>query len=675
MKKNHLRTCFLLLVALFELSVMFAANPGFASYPVYSGTDLGLTYSPERSVFKVYAPDASQLRVLFYNAGRGGEPFSIRAMEKSGSGIWQVVVEGDLQGTFYAFQARHQGDWSREVPDPYVRAVGVNGQRGAVLSPEETNPAGWASDTRPPLRGFEDIILYETQIRDLTGHPSAGNFYPGQFRGMVQPNTLSQEARTTGLDHLRQLGVTHVHIMPAFDFKSIDESLPREKRPYNWGYDPQNYNVPEGSFSSDPFTPSTRIREFKEMVLGMHRAGLRVVMDVVYNHTGDTENSLFNQLAPGYYYRQNTSGGFSNASACGNEIASERPMVRKFIIESVVYWATEYHIDGFRFDLMGIHDLETMRQIRQALDKIDPTIFIYGEGWTAGASPLPDSLRAVKSNTYQLDRIAAFSDEFRDGMRGHVFTPTDSGFISGKPGLRESIKFGIVGAVYHPQINYDAVNYAKEPWAAHPTQAINYVSCHDNHTLWDRLSLSAGNYSVNLRMRMQRLAMAMVLTSQGVPFLHAGSDFLRSKQGVENSFESPDSINLIDWSTKDKNYELFEYTQALIRLRKDHPAFRMGKASLVQNNIGFLDHPDENVVVYAMMNHPNGDSWKHIMVIFNGSPQPKGVAVPPINWTVAVNVDSAHPEGLGSFKAYNLLVPAFSAVVMFSQDDLPTTGN
>lgn len=671
MKKNLLSKSLMYFFFLIELPAMLAASSGFGSYPVYNGMDLGLTYSSNRSVFKVFAPDARGMRVLLYHAGRGGEAFSIRDMEKTPAGVWQVAVEGDLLGSFYAFQALYATGWSKEVADPYVRAVGVNGQRGAVISLEDTNPEGWAADKRPELSGFEDIILYETQIRDMTGDISAGNYYPGQYKGMVQANTLSPDARHTGLDHLRQLGVTHVHLMPAFDFKSIDESLPRNQRPYNWGYDPQHYNVPEGSFSSDPFTPATRIKEFKEMVLGMHRAGLRVVMDVVYNHTGDTENSLFNQLAPGYYYRQTESGGFSNASACGNEIASERPMVRKFIVESVVYWATEYHVDGFRFDLMGIHDLETMRQIRQALDQVDPTIFIYGEGWTAGSSPLPDSLRALKQNTWKMDRIAAFSDEFRDGMRGHVFTPTDTGFISGKPGLRESIKFGIVGAVYHPQINYDAVNYAHDPWATHPTQAINYVSCHDNHTLWDRLALSAGKYPANLRMRMQRLALAMVLTSQGVPFLHAGSDFLRTKQGVENSFESPDSINLIDWSLKEKNYEIFEYVQALIRLRKAHPAFRMGKASLVQNNIGFLDHPNENVVVYAMMNHPNGDSWKHIMVIFNGSPVAQGVAVPPINWTIAVNVDTAHPEGLGSFKAYNLLVPAFSAVVMFSQDELP----
>lgn len=650
---------------------MRASSPQYQEYPVYTGKDLGLTYKPDSSIFKVWSPSAAAMRLLLYAQGEGGEPQSIIEMKPQDQGVWKTVVRGDLKGKFYAFQAQHAGKWSKEVPDPYVRSVGVNGWRGAVLDLGLTNPPNWDKDQRPALAGFEDIILYEAHIRDLTSHPSSGSRFPGQYRGLTEQNTQSEEGRLTGLDHMRQLGVTHVHLLPAFDFRSIDERLPRAKMPYNWGYDPQNYNVPEGTYSSNPHDPAVRIREFKQMVQALHGGGLRVVMDVVYNHTGETEGSLFNQLVPGYYYRQQADGGFSNASACGNEIASERAMVRKFIVESVVYWAKEYHIDGFRFDLMGIHDLETMRAIRKALDAVDPTIFIYGEGWTAGSSPLPDTLRAIKQNTYLLDRIAAFSDEFRDGMRGHVFTPTDTGFISGKPGLKESIKFGIVGATYHPQIDYSKVNYANEPWANDPTQAINYVSCHDNHTLWDRLALSAGHYSVALRTRMQKLALAMVLTSQGVPFLHAGSEMLRTKQGVENSFESPDSINQINWAWKDRNAEIFEYAQALIDIRKQHPAFRMPTGPTVRQNMAFLDHPDENVVVYAMTGHPNGDSWKNIMVIFNGSPYNQGIAMPPINWTMAVNVDAAHPEGLGTFKAYNLLVPPFSAVVLFSQDDLP----
>ncbi|MFZ4558678.1 MAG: type I pullulanase [Saprospiraceae bacterium] len=668
------RTGYFFIFGVFHLIVlhtMRASHPDYSTFPLYPGKDLGLTYSPDSSVFRLWSPSAASMRLLLYAEGEGGEPLSIVSMQRDHYGVWKTSLRGDLAGRFYAFQARHEEKWSLEVPDPYAKAVGVNGMRAAVLDLAQTGPANWQRDQRPPLARYNDIVLYEAHIRDLTAHPSAGSSFPGEYRGLAERSTVSPKGLLTGLEHIRDLGVTHVHLLPAFDFRSIDERLPQGKRPYNWGYDPQNYNVPEGSYSSNPYDPAARIREFKEMVQSMHRAGLRVVMDVVYNHTGFTETSLFNQLAPGYYYRQNAEGGFSNASACGNEIASERPMARKFIVESVVYWAKEYHIDGFRFDLMGIHDLETMREIRKALDTVDPTIFIYGEGWTAGASPLPDSLRALKQNTARLDRIAAFGDEFRDGLRGHVFTPTDSGFVSGKPGLKESVKFGIVGAVAHPQVDYSKVNYSKAPWASEPAQSICYVSCHDNHDLWDRLALSAGQYRESLRARMQRLALTMVLTSQGVPFLHAGSEMMRTKKGVENSFESPDSINLIDWDWKYRSIETADFVKALIEMRKTHPAFRIPQAQTIREHLRFIDHPDENVLVYKLDGAALGDSWRHIMVIFNGSPFDQGVALPPVNWTIAVNVDAAHPEGLGTFKAYNLLVPAFSAVVMFSQDDLP----
>ena len=668
------RTGYFFIFGVFHLIVlhtMRASHPDYSTFPPYPGKDLGLTYSPDSSVFRVWSPSAASMRLLLYAEGEGGEPLSIVSMQRDRYGVWKTSLRGDLAGRFYAFQSRHEEKWSLEVPDPYAKAVGVNGMRAAVLDLAQTDPANWQRDQRPPLARYNDIVLYEAHIRDLTAHPSAGSSFPGEYRGLAERSTVSPKGLLTGLEHIRDLGVTHVHLLPAFDFRSIDERLPQGKRPYNWGYDPQNYNVPEGSYSSNPYDPAARIREFKEMVQSMHRAGLRVVMDVVYNHTGFTETSLFNQLAPGYYYRQNAEGGFSNASACGNEIASERPMTRKFIVESVVYWAREYHIDGFRFDLMGIHDLETMREIRKALDAVDPTIFIYGEGWTAGASPLPDSLRALKQNTARLERIAAFGDEFRDGLRGHVFTPTDSGFVSGKPGLKESVKFGIVGAVAHPQVDYSKVNYSKAPWASEPAQSICYVSCHDNHDLWDRLALSAGQYREGLRARMQRLALTMVLTSQGVPFLHAGSEMMRTKKGVENSFESPDSINLIDWDWKYRYIETADFVKALIEMRKTHPAFRIPQAQTIREHLRFIDHPDENVLVYKLDGAALGDSWRNIMVIFNGSPFDQGVALPPVNWTVAVNVDAAHPEGLGTFKAYNLLVPAFSAVVMFSQDDLP----
>ncbi|MCB0638395.1 MAG: type I pullulanase, partial [Lewinella sp.] len=539
-------------------------HSAFDDYPVYTGADLGLTYTPERSVLKLYAPSARAARIRLYGTGLGGDVNETLAMEAGEDGVWTATLEGDWAGAFYAFQTEVNGTWGAAVPDPYAKAVGVNGQRAQILDLDGTDPAGWSSDRRPPLTDYRDIILYEIQVRDVSIHPSSGARHPGKFLALTETGTRSPEDLPTMLDHFRELGVTHVHLLPSFDFRSIDETLPEDERNYNWGYDPQNYNVPEGSFATDPVDPAARIREFKQMVQALHANGIRVILDVVYNHTGATEESLFNQLVPGYYYRQNDEGGFSNASACGNEVASERPMVRKFIVESMVYWAREYHLDGFRVDLMGIHDIETMNEAALALRRIDPTIFVYGEGWTAGGSPLPDSLRALKQNVPQMDYVAAFSDEVRDAIKGHVFTHDAPGFISGQEDLAESLKFGIVGGTEHPQLDYAAVNYTDAPWAPEPTRCIVYASCHDNHTLWDRLSLSRPDATEAERIRMDKLAAAIVLTSQGVPFLHLGADFLRTKQGVENSYESPDSINQIDWSRKAAYLEVFNYYQDLV---------------------------------------------------------------------------------------------------------------
>ncbi|MEY4135334.1 MAG: type I pullulanase [Saprospiraceae bacterium] len=641
---------------------------GFDQYPFYPGKDLGLTYRYDSSVFKVWSPPAEAMRLLVYAAGEGGNPLQVHEMHMDTLGVWRVAVQGNLKRRFYAFQAKHSGKWSMEVPDPYARAVGVNGMRAMVLDLGETNPENWDFDRRPVLAGFNDILLYELHVRDFSSHPSSRSNYPGQYLAFTERGLRNPERQRIGMDHLRSLGVTHIHLLPVFDFRSVDERLPRDSTGFNWGYDPQNYNVPEGSYSSNPYDGAVRIREFKMMVKAMHEAGLRVVMDVVYNHTGFTETSLFNQLVPGYYYRQDAAGGFSNASACGNETASERAMVRKFIVESAEYWAREYHIDGFRFDLMGIHDIETMNAVRKALDRIDPTIFIYGEGWTASGSPLPEDQRALKKNTSQLDRIAAFSDDFRDGLRGHVFTPTDKGFASGAAGLKESVKFGVAGAVFHPQVDYGKVNYSRAPWAKSPAQCINYVSCHDNHTLWDRLALSAPEQPESLRARMQRLALTMVLTAQGVPFLHAGSEMMRTKQGAENSFDLPDSINQINWGWRAQHAETFDYIQALIQIRKAHPAFRMPDAAMIRKHLTFVDLKSENVLAYLISDNANGDKWKSIMVIYNGSAENQGVPLPPVKWTMALNVDAAHPEGFGEVFAYNLIVPPFSAVILFSDE-------
>lgn len=669
----------------------------FNSLPVYEGADLGLTYSKRKSIFKIWAPTAMDARILLYDEGVGGKPFLVKPMKKGRHGVWSVKIRGDLEGKFYTFQVlvdsivieKKKADtagagsdvagmpekeptppqvkrdtfWSDETPDPYAVAVGVNGMRAQVVDLKKTNPPGWETDKRPPLRSPADIVLYELHIRDFTVHPASGIKHKGKYLGLTEKGTRSPQGEATGLDHLVELGVTHVHLLPVFDFKSIDESIP-DNDDYNWGYDPQNYNVPEGSYSTNPFDGRVRIREFKQMVKALHDNGIRVVMDVVYNHTFDTRNSVFNRLVPYYYYRLDDHGRFSNASGCGNETASERPMMRKFMLESMKYWVQEYHIDGFRVDLMGIHDIETMNLIASELRKIDPTIFIYGEGWTAGESPLDEQRRAVKTNAYKLDGIAVFCDELRDGVKGHVFTPQAKGFASGESGLEESVKFGIVGAVEHPQVDNKKVNYSKYPWAASPLQCINYVSCHDNHTLYDRLVNSCPGEPEEEILKMIKLAQTIVFTSQCVPFLHAGEEFVRSKQGVENSFDSPDEINWIDWENKHRYRELFEYHQKLIQLRKNHPAFRMGDANMVRQHLRFLDIPFDDIIGFVLEGHPNGDSWKDILVIFNGNKTGKRVAIPEGEWTLICYRGYIDEKGMGTISGGYLNLDGRSAVIL-----------
>ncbi len=635
----------------------------FEEYPEYSGTDLGLTYSSQKSSFKIWSPAAEEVRIFLYEEGTGGEPMMTKNLKRGKNGEWSEFISGDLHGKYYAFQVKFEGEWLREAPDPYARAVGVNGKRAMVVDIKKTNPESWDQDKSPELKSFSDIVLYELHIRDVSVHPNSGISHKGKFLGLAETGTKSSSGEVTGLDHIKELGVTHVHLLPSYDYLSIDESKLEENN-FNWGYDPQNYNVPEGSYSTDPYNGAVRIREFKQLVKTLHENGLRVILDVVYNHTGDTEFSNFNQIAPGYYYRQNEEGGFSDASACGNETASERPMVRKFMIESVKHWVEEYHLDGFRFDLMGIHDIETMNQIAETLHAIDPTIFIYGEGWTAGSSPLSEEQQALKKNTIKLRGVAAFSDDIRDGIKGHVFTPGARAFASAEPGLEESVKFGIVASTQHAQVDYSAVNYSKAPWANEPTQTINYVSCHDNHTLYDRLKNSNPDATEAELIKMHKLSNAIVFTSQGVPFLHAGVEMLRTKNGEENSFESPDSINRIDWSRKTTYKDVFEYYQGLIKLRKNHPAFRMPTTEMIQQHLKFLDMPESNLIGYIISGNANGDSWGNILVLFNGNKTAIAVSIPAENWTMVLNGEKYDDSGVKTIRGGEVTIPASTALVM-----------
>lgn len=593
----------------------------FEEYPIPEGKLVEMEYSPIETKFTLWAPTAEEVRVLLYDSGNEGSAYQTLSLEMGEDGIWNTSIKEDLKGKFYTFNVKVNGKWLGDTPGIMAKAVGVNGKRAAVIDLRSTDPEGWANDVRPLLKDYADIIVYEMHHRDFSLDSVSGIRNKGKFLALTELGTTTSQGEKTGIDHLKELGVTHVHILPSYDYASVDESKP-DKAQYNWGYDPQNYNVPDGSYSTDPYKPDVRIKEFKQMVQALHKAGIRVVLDVVYNHTFNTEESNFERTVPGYFYRQTKDGKPANGSGCGNETASDRAMMRKYMVESVLYWINEYHIDGFRFDLMGIHDIETMNEIRAAVDKIDPSIFIYGEGWAASAPQLDQEELAMKANIYKMPRIAAFSDEMRDGLRGGWDDDRKGAFLIGQPGHEMSIKFGLVGAVKHPQVINDSVNYSKEPWALQPTQMISYVSCHDDMCLADRLKATMPDATDEERASLHKLAETFVFTSQGVPFIFAGDEMMRDKKGIHNSYNSPDSINTIDWRNKTIHHDVFDYVRELITLRKNHPAFRMGDADKVRQYMEFLPVEGSNLVAFILKDNANGDSWKNIIVAFNSRKEP-----------------------------------------------------
>jgi pullulanase len=637
----------------------------YNDYPVRSDNLIEMVYNPLGTTFMLWAPTADDVRVMLFD---GAETFSLSEMirlERNGEGTWKGVAQGDHLGKFYTFNVKIGDKWLSETPGINARAVGVNGKRGAIINMLATDPQGWNNDRRPELRSQADMIIYEMHHRDFSMHASSGLQHKGKYLALTESGmTMPGSRLSTGLEHLKDLGITHVHLLPSFDFASIDEaSLPQNG--YNWGYDPQNYNVPEGSYATDPFDPYSRIREFKLMVQALHNAGIRVILDVVYNHTFTTENSPFERTVPGYFYRYNEDGTFADGSACGNEIASERGMMRKYMIESVLYWINEYHIDGFRFDLMGIHDIETMNEIRKAVDKIDPTICIYGEGWAAKPPKYPADSLAMKGYASRMPGIAVFSDELRDGLRGPFNDDSQGAFLASIPGGEESIKFGIVGAIRHPQIDYSKVNYSDSAWALQPTQMISYVSCHDDMCLVDRLRASIPNLSTEQLIRLDMLAQTVVFTSQGIPFIFAGEEVLRNKKGVHNSFESSDMVNAINWTNKANFPGLYAYYQSLIRLRKHHPAFRMGDADLVRKRLTFLPVELDNVIAFTLNDHANGDPWEMILVAFNARLETVSLDVPPGKYTVVCTDGKIDEDGLGQITESKVLLPAQSALIMY----------
>ena len=615
---------------------------------------------PESTTFQLFAPGtAKRVVVRIYNDGIGGKPIKTVKMrrQESGdrsqeSGVWQAIVKGNLLGKFYTFDMG-----KGECPGVFAKAVGVNGQRGAIVNLVKTDPDDWCCDAHPVIKSPADLVVYEMHHRDFSiARPDAK--YPGKFLALTEP---------WAIDHLKALGVNAIHILPSYDYGSVDETRLNTPQ-YNWGYDPVNYNVPEGGYSTDPYDPTCRIREFKQMVQALHNAGIAIILDVVYNHTYDIDHSNFQRTYPDYYYRKEivngklSNGKYSNGSGCGNETASEQPMMRKFMIESVKYWIKEYHIDGFRFDLMGCHDIETMNEIRKAVDAIDPTIFIYGEGWSAGQCALPTEQLGVKANIPKMPRIAAFSDEIRDALRGPFDDDKKSAWLD-KGNETESLKFGIVGAIAHPQVDMSKVNYSKTPWATEPTQMMSYISCHDHMCLVDRLKASIPGITDEELIRLDLLAQTAVFTSQGVPFMLSGEELLRSKKGVHNSFESPDSINQLDWQNLQRYPQVFKYYQDLIALRKHHPAFRLGDAHLVRKHLEFLDAP-KGVVAFRLKDYAGRDDWRNIVVILNANREQVCVDLPEALYTIVCQNGEINEASTNLLSGSQALVAPQSAMIL-----------
>ena len=636
----------------------------FELYPVRTGSLTEMEYAPEATKFTLWAPTAEEVRLMLYDEGEGGHAYETVKMKPAEDGTWTTVVNKDLLNKFYAFNVKINDKWQGDTPGINAHAVGINGKRAAIIDWKTTNPEGWESDRRPPLKSSADMIIYEMHHRDFSVDSTSGIKNKGKYLALTEHGTTNSDGLPTGIDHLIELGVTHVHLLPSYDYASVDEAKPDENQ-YNWGYDPLNYNVPDGSYATDPYLPATRVKEFKQMVQALHKAGIRVVMDVVYNHTFNIAESNFERTVPGYFYRQKEDGSLANGSGCGNETASERPMMRKFMIESVLYWAKEYHIDGFRFDLMGVHDIETMNEIRKAVDKVDPTICIYGEGWAAEAPQYPADSLAMKENAACMPGIAVFSDELRDGLCGPVWEKDKGAFLAGVPGGENSVKFGVVGAVEHPQVCYDSVNYSRKPWAEQPVQMIGYASCHDGLCLVDRLKAAMPGITPEQLVRLDKLAQTVVFTSQGIPFIYAGEEVMRDKQGVENSYKSPDAINAIDWRRKTANGDVFMYYKRLIDLRKSHPAFRMGDADMVRRHLEFLPVEGKNLIAFRLKDHANGDRWEDIVVAYNSRTTPARLEVPVGKYTVVCKDGMMDVRGLGTQSGSEVIIPGQSALIMY----------
>ena len=595
-------------------------------------------YTPSKTQFTFWSNAAEQMEVRIYVQSDDVQSTKVVPLTKSEGDFWTATVKGDLAGQFYTVRSFQNGEWGLESPGIFAKAVSVNGQKAAIIDFAKTDPEGWKEDVRPAMPDMTDIVVYETHLRDYTMSPNSGVEHKGKFIGMTEEPAIK---------HLQELGITHLQILPFFDYGSIDETA-LDQNKYNWGYDPVNYNAPDGGYSTNPYDPACRIRETKQMIQALHKAGIRVIMDVVYNHTYDVMGCALGRVVPKYFYRLNADGTYANGSGCGNETASDHEMYRRFMVESVCYWAREYHIDGFRFDLMGIHDQETMRQIRAALDKIDPTILTYGEGWAAMSPAYPYDSLAMKQWTYKMPRVGAFSDDIRNALIGSPFDH-ERGFASGNPSSAKDVMRGLI---------------ACPEWSGEPMQHVSYITCHDNYCLRDRIDVSAIGETEETKIRMNKLAQTAVLVSQGMTFLYGGEELYRTKKGIDNSYQSPDSINTIPWENKEKYADLVEYYRQMIAIRRAHKGFRLGTAELVKEHVEFMDTENESLIIYRINNLEEFDSAKSLTVLLNGSAKQAKAEVPEGTYTVLVHDAQVDISGLGQIQGTQVVVEPYSATIL-----------
>ena len=629
----------------------------FEAAYTYAGDDLGAVWTAEKTTFRVWAPTAKAVTVNLYAGGTEGVDDLLEQLPMAAdmNGTWVAEKEGDLNGVYYTYTAEVGGQMNETV-DPYARTTGVNGKRGMVIDLASTNPEGWDSDANPNAGlTYNDAVIYELHVRDLSSDESSGITNVGKFLGLTETGTTTPDGIPTGLDHIKALGVTHVHLLPVYDFGSVDETRLDEPQ-FNWGYDPVNYNVPEGSYATDPYHGEVRVAEMKQMVKALHDNGLSVVMDVVYNHVQSAGDFSVNRLVPGYFSRINDNGQYSNGSGCGNDTASERSMVRKFIVDSVKYWADEYHIDGFRFDLVGLLDTETVNEIVEEVHRDHPDVIFYGEGWSMSTTLTKNGVTlATQANSPRTPGFAFFSDTIRDALKGSVFD-RKPGFVSGASGLEGTIRMTFMGMA---------------PWCATPAQAINYASCHDNNTLFDRIALSVPDATREDMIRMNNLAAAIYLTAEGIPFMQAGEEMLRTKPNAdgslnENSYNASDAVNSLKWATlEDAEYQdVFAYYQGLIAFRKAHGVLRLTNAEDVKANVFPVDGLPAGVVAFELNGGVNDETADGLFVIFNANNEAQEIELPEGTWDVCVNAEHAGTDSLATITDGKVTVEPISAMVL-----------